>query len=92
MVKFAADAMRMLNGAIFSVNGLYSIVGVDWLIAAGINLSSTTFLRFADREGLPSDIILGPVIARLLQDVRKNDGEGNREEKTGRFLTMRAPI
>ena len=27
MMKFAADAMRMLNGARLSVNGLYSIVG-----------------------------------------------------------------
>ena len=52
MVKFAADAMRMLSGARLSVNGLYSIVGVDCLIAAGINFSSTTALRFADFEGL----------------------------------------
>ena len=37
-VSFAADAMRMLNGARLSVSGLYSITGVDWLIAAGINL------------------------------------------------------
>ena len=28
-MSFAADAMRMLNGARFSVNGLYSITGVD---------------------------------------------------------------
>ena len=41
-VSFAADAMRMLNGASLSVNGLYSITGVDWLTAAGI--SSTTAL------------------------------------------------
>ena len=43
-VKFAADAMRMLNGAILSVNGPHSIVEIDWLIAAGINFSSTTAL------------------------------------------------
>ena len=41
-VSFAADAMRMLNGARLSVSGLYSITGVNWLIAAGINFSSTT--------------------------------------------------
>ena len=46
-VSFAADAMRMLNGAKLSVNGLYSITGMDWLIAAGINFSSATALRFA---------------------------------------------
>ena len=40
-VSFAADAMRMLNGASLSVNGLYSITGKNWLIAAGINFSST---------------------------------------------------
>ena len=39
-VSFAADAIRMLNGGRLSVNGLYSIAGVDWLIAAGLNLSS----------------------------------------------------
>ena len=55
-VSFAADAMRMLNGASLSVNGLYSITGVDWLKAAGINFSSTTALRFADLEGLPQTI------------------------------------
>ena len=49
-VSFAADAMRMLNGARLSGNGLYSITGVNWLIAAGINFSSTTTLRFADSE------------------------------------------
>ena len=37
-VSFAADAMRMLYGARLSVNGLYSITGVDWLIAAGNHL------------------------------------------------------
>ena len=49
-VSFAADAMRTLNGARLSVSGLYSIFGVDWLIAAGINFNSTTALRFADLE------------------------------------------
>ena len=47
-VRFAADAMRLLNGARLSVVGLHSIVGVDWLIAEGINFSYTTALRFAD--------------------------------------------
>ena len=46
-VRFAPDAMRMLNGARLSVNGLNSITGVDWLIAAGINVSSTSALRVA---------------------------------------------
>ena len=63
MVKFAADAMRMQNGAWLSVNGLYSIVGVDWLIAAGTNFGSTTASRFADLEGLPSNNTIGPVNA-----------------------------
>ena len=52
-VRFAADGIRILNGARLSVNRLYSIAGVDWLIAAGINFSSTTRVRFADLEGLP---------------------------------------
>ena len=50
-VSFAADAMRMLNGARLSVNGLYSKTGVDWLIAAGINFNSTTALRFCRSRG-----------------------------------------
>ena len=91
-VSFAANAMRMLNGARLSVSGLYSITGVDWLIAAGINFSSTTALRFADLEGLPSNNTMGPENARPLQDVKLNHDEGNREERPGRFLTMRAPI
>ena len=91
-VSFAADAMGMLNGARLSVNGLYSITGVDWLIAAGINFSSTTALRFADLERLPSNNTMGPVNARPLQDVKLNHDEGNREERTGRFLTTNAPI
>ena len=52
-VSFIEDARRMLNGATLSVSKLYSITGVDWLIAASINFSSTTALRFADLEGLP---------------------------------------
>ena len=63
-VCFLADVMRMLSGARLSVSGLYSITGVDWLIAAGINFSSTTALRFADLEGLPSNNTMGPVNAR----------------------------
>ena len=46
MVKFAVDVLRMLNGARLSVNELYSIVGVDWLVEAGIKFSSTMALRF----------------------------------------------
>ena len=91
-VNFIEDARRMLNGATLSVNRLYSITGVDWLIAASINFSSTTALRFADLEGLPSNNTMGPVNARPLQDVRLNHDEGNREERPGRFLTARAPI
>ena len=52
-VSFIEDARRMLNGARLSVSRLYSITGVDWLIAASINFSSTTALRFADLEGRP---------------------------------------
>ena len=91
-VSFAADAMRMLNGAMLSVSGLHSITGGDWLIAAGINFSSTLALRFADLEGLPSNNTVGPVNARPLQDVKLNHDEGNREERPGRFLITRAPI
>ena len=91
-VSFIEEARRMLNGATLSVSRLYSITGVDWLIAASINFSSTTALRFADLEGLPSNNIMGPVNARPLQDVRLNHDEGNREERPGRFLTTRAPI
>ena len=92
-VSFIEDARRMLNGATISVSRLYSITGVDWLIAASINFSSMTALRFADlEEGLPSNNTMGPVNARPLQDVRLNHDEGNREERPGRFLTTRAPI
>ena len=91
-VSFIEDARRMLNGATLSVSRLYSITGVDWLIAASIHFSSTTALRFADLEGLPSNNTMGPVNARPLQDVRLNHDEGNREERPGRFLVTRAPI
>ena len=91
-VSFAADAMRMLNGARLSVNGLYSMPGVDWLIAVGINFSCTNALRFADLEGLPSNNTMGPVNARPLQDVKLNQDEGNREERPGRLPTSNAPI
>ena len=91
-VSFAIFAMRMLNGARLSVNELYSITGVDWLIAAGINFSSTTALRFADLERLLSNNTMRPVNARPLQDVKLNHDEGYREERPGRFLTTRAPI
>ena len=60
-----------------SVNGLYSKTGVDWLIAAAINFSSMSVLRFADLEGLPSNNTMGPVNARSLQDVKLNHDEGN---------------
>ena len=76
-LSFAADDMKMLNGARLSVNGLYSITGVDWLMAAGINFSSTTALRFDDLEGLPSNNTMGPVNARSLQDMRLNHDERN---------------
>ena len=91
-VSFIEDARRMLNGATLSVSRLYSITGVDWLIAASINFSSTTALRFADLETLPSNNTMGPVNARPLQVVRLNHDEGNREERPGRFLPTRAPI
>ena len=91
-VSFIEDARRMLNGATLSVSRLYSITGVDWLIAASINFSSTRALRFADLEGLTSNNTMGPVNARPLQDVRWNHDEWNREERPGRFLVTRAPI
>ena len=91
-VSFIEDARRMLNGARRSVSRLYSITGVEWLIAASINFSSTTAFRFADLEGLPPNNTMGPVNAIPLQDVRLNHDEGNRVERPGRFLTTRAPI
>ena len=91
-VSFIEDARRMLNGVTLSVSRLYSITGVDWLIAASINFSSTTALRFTDLEGLPSNNTMAPVNARPLQEVRLNHDEGNREERPGRFLVTRAPI
>ena len=91
-VSFIEDARRMLNGATLSVSRLYSITGVDWLIAASINFSSPMALRFADLEGLPSNNTMGPVNARPLQGVRLNHDERNREERPGRFLVTRAPI
>ena len=91
-VSFAADAMRMLKRARLSVSRLYSKLGVDWLIAAGINFSSITALRFADLEGLPSKNTMVPVNARPLQDVKLNHDEGNRDERPGRFLMRRAPV
>ena len=91
-VSFAADAMRMLNGARLSVSGLFSITGVDWLLDAGINFSSMTALRFANLEGLPSNNTMGPVNARPLHDVKLNHNEGNQEERPGRFLITMAPI
>ena len=57
-VSFAAEAIEMPNDARISVNGLNSTAGVDWLIAAGINFCSTTALRFAVLEGLPSNNIM----------------------------------
>ena len=91
-VSFIEDARMMLNGARLSVSRLYSITGVDWLIAASINFSSTTALRIADLEGLPSKNTMGPVNARPFHDVRLKHDEGNREESQGRFQTTRAPI
>ena len=43
-------------------------------------------------ERLPSNIIMVPVNARPLEDVKLNHGEGKRAERAGRFLTTRAPI
>ena len=85
-VSFAADARRMLNGARLSVSRLYSV------IAAGINFSSTTALRFADLDGLPSNNTMGLVNARPLHDVRLNHDEENRKERPGRFLITGPPI
>ena len=76
-VSFIKVARRMLNGARLSFSRLYSKTGIDWLIAAGINFSSNTALRFADLDGLPSNNTMGPVNARPLQDVRLNHDEGN---------------
>ena len=60
------------------MNGLYSIIGKDWLTAAGINFSSTMALRFANLEGMPSNNTMGPVNAGPFQVVRINHSEQNR--------------
>ena len=60
------------------------------MIAAGINFSSTTALRFADLGGLSSNNTMGPMNARPLHDVRMNHSKQTREERPGRFLTSRA--
>ena len=90
-VKFADDAMRKLNGKKLSVNGLSSILGVEWLIAAGTNLNSTMALRFAHLERLPSNNTMGSVNARPLQDVTMNlnNSKQNREERPEKFLTTK---
>ena len=82
-IRLAADAIRMLNSARLSVSGLCSIVGMDCLIAAEINVSYTTAVRLAGLEGLPLNNTMGPVNNRLLQDLRKNYGEQTREERPG---------
>ena len=79
-VSLIEDARRMLNGARLSVSRLYSITGVDWLIAASLNFSSKMAVRFADVEGLPSNNTMGPVNARPLQDVRLNHDEKSRRK------------
>ena len=93
-VRFAADVIKMLNGARLSVNGLYSIAGVNWLIAAGINFSSTSALRFADLEGLLYSLkqYNRSGKCKTFKHVKLNHDEGNREERPRRFLTTRAPI
>ena len=48
LVSFATVKIQKLNGAKVSVNGLYSVEEVDWLITAEINFSSTTVLRLVD--------------------------------------------
>ena len=50
-VRFAVDAVQMLDSVTSSVNGLYPIEGVEFLIAAEVNFSSATVLRIADLEG-----------------------------------------
>ena len=45
------------------------------------NFSSTTALRFADLEGLPSNNTMGPVNATPLQDVKLNHDEGRKTRK-----------
>ena len=93
--------MRMLNGPILSFNGLYSITGVDWLIAAGINFTSTTALRFADLEAnqwlhltprvaaLGADAFEhGPVMIKKIHAylVKEVNLAENAEEKSAEFV------
>ena len=61
-VSFIEDARRMLNGATLSVCRLYSITGVDWLIAASINFSSKSLFW-------PDVIMVAAVDLDLLQSV-----------------------
>ena len=91
-VRFAVDAVQLLDSVTSSVNGLYPIEGVEWLITAEINFSSATVLRIADFEGLPSKNSMGSVNARTLQDVRRvNNEKQRRDERPERFLEKPVP-
>ena len=70
----------MLDGANCSVNGIHSVDGVDWLMAAQINFGSITALKLAYLERLSSNNTMGPVNARTLQDLSVKHEEMRRQE------------
>ena len=80
-VRLTGDAIRVLNGARLSVNRLYSILGVDWLIAAEINFSSTTALWLADIEGLLT------LIARCKEESQRANQRGETGEIHDKTVT-----
>ena len=85
-VSFALDAARILDGVMMSVNGLYSVEGVDWMITAEINFGSATALKLTDLEGLPSSNPICVVKSQTLQDVRVNHEKRGLDERPGQFL------
>ena len=60
--------------------------GLDWLIAAEINFSSIFAQKLVELKGLPSINTMGPVSARMLQDVRVSHKEQRRDGIWGRLL------
>ena len=73
----------MLNGA--RVSGLYSIEGVDWLIADEVNFSSATALKLAEFEELHSNKTMGLTNAKPMQYVRVKHQERKKDERQKNF-------
>ena len=85
-VSFALDAARILDGVMMSVNGLYSVEGVDSMITAEINFGTATAIKLIDLEGLPLSNPICLVKSQTLQDVRVNQDKRGLDERPGQFL------